>query len=613
MSGIPDSKGFLFCLLILAAGRCYAGAQLDKARYIGIDEIKPGMKAYCLTTYRGTAVEKFELDVLDVVRNVSPGRNAILVQGTDERFIHSGPVAGCSGSPVYINGRLAGALAFGWVFSKDPLYGVTPIEEMLIDRETAKQKDSETGKQQPDDLAGVAFDFSKPIDFAEINKKFTEIKNQNTAYCTPGIVPLPCPLITCGLPDSVCEQLDELVRPFGLMAVAGIGGSSNPAESKPSSAKAKLVPGSSLVVPLMTGDISMEVIGTVTEVDGDKVYGFGHSFLGYGKVNLPMATGQVHTVVSSMLRSFKLAGSLEIVGAITADESTAVFGRVGTEARMIPLTIKVDRYNDPQKRVYNCRVVSNRLLTPFILSLAIPGAAYMRGSLPPDNTIQYKAAINVENADPVVFENISTSVGLSEVIMETVGSAAVLMNNPYRKVNIKSMDFEVSIDSRNIASHIWSVDLSASTIKAGRKLDVFVTVESTFGEKKKYQFALEIPPKLAAGAYELIICGGYEYQKFLTQNVPYRFTPQDLTTLIEAMNNILRLDRSKLYCLLVLPDSGIAVEKAELPDLPATKAMVLQDAKRTLATRPCENWIEKTLETKTIVTDKKVVRVTVEE
>ena len=103
----------------------------DPARYISVDEIKPGMEAYCLTVYKGTTVEKFGVEVLSVVHDFMPGRDAILVRGTDERFIHTGPVAGCSGSPVYIDGRLAGALATGWQFSKDPLYGVTPIADML--------------------------------------------------------------------------------------------------------------------------------------------------------------------------------------------------------------------------------------------------------------------------------------------------------------------------------------------------------------------------------------------------------------------------------------------------------------------------------------------------
>jgi len=148
----------------------------DSNKYISIDEVQPGMKAYCLTCYKGTEIEKFALDVISVVRNISPGRNAILVQSTDERFIHTGPIGGCSGSPVYIDGRLAGALAFAWVFSKDPLYGVTPIEEMLeVGRaDDRRQTPEDKGQKANACRVGFVFDFSKPIDFAEIDKQITD-------------------------------------------------------------------------------------------------------------------------------------------------------------------------------------------------------------------------------------------------------------------------------------------------------------------------------------------------------------------------------------------------------------------------------------------------------
>ena len=140
-----------FCLLVLgdSTGRCSqadypagaANAALAAGRYITIDEVQPGMDAYCLTGYKDAEIEKFPLEVLSVVRDIRPGRDAILVQGTDERFIHTGPVWGCSGSPVYIDGRLAGALTFTWSFSKDPLYGVTPIEDILkVGQETQNSK-----------------------------------------------------------------------------------------------------------------------------------------------------------------------------------------------------------------------------------------------------------------------------------------------------------------------------------------------------------------------------------------------------------------------------------------------------------------------------------------
>ncbi|MHC4571916.1 MAG: SpoIVB peptidase S55 domain-containing protein [Planctomycetota bacterium] len=573
----------------------------DPNKYIRIDEVQPGMEAYCLTGYKGTKVEKFDLDVLSVVRNVEPGRDAILVQGTDERFIHTGPVWGCSGSPVYINGRLAGALAFAWSFSKDPLYGVTPIEDML-----------KVGQGTPNATKaawepGFALDFSKPIVFAEIDRQITSgpVASKSQA----GMTTLRCPLITSGLPAGVVEQLNKSVEPFGLMAVAGIGGGStnvSPDED------VKLVPGASLVVPVVTGDIAMEAIGTVTEVKGDKVYGFGHSFLGYGPIDLPMATGQVHTVVSSVARSFKFGSAHEIIGALTTDESAAVFGQIGLKAKMIPLTITVDRYNDTEKRVYNCQLANNQLLTPMVLRTAVAGAALYLGDLPPEHMIEYKVNIGIEGADPITFENVSTNFGLNDLIIEGAASVALLMNNPYEKVDIESIDFDVRIAPKDISSRIWSVNLSDSSVKAGQEIKIGVVVESFLAGKKKYRYSLKIPDELAPGKYNLIVSGGYGYEKFLRKTVPYRFVSQSLETLIEAMNNLLAIERDQLYCLLVLPSGGVALEKAELPDLPATKVLVLQDTKRTLRSQPYSHWLEKSFHAGTVVVNEKVMQITVE-
>jgi len=605
---------FLLWLLFSARTLCVAGGRADKtgvpdltetawdpARYIDINEIQPGMKAYCLTVYKDAVVEKFEMEVISVVRNVRPGRNAILVQGLDERFIHTGPVAGCSGSPVYIDGRLAGALAFGWFFSKDPLYGVTPIKEMLeAGRLDAAGTDSGDGGR-------FVFDFSAGLDFARVYRQITAA-DATEKNIQNGMSYLPCPLITSGLPPEVCGQLESIVEPMGLMVVAGIGGGGSAKKGE----DIRLEPGASLVVPLITGDIEMEVIGTVTDVVGDRVYGFGHSFTGHGLIDLPMATGKVHTVVSSVIRSFKFASSVDIVGALTIDEAAAVSGHIGKKARMFPLRITVDHYNDSRKRVYNCRVVDNRLLTPQILSSAVAGAALYLGVLPPDHLIEYKVSVGIEGADPLAFENVSTAVGLDEMLDESIGSVAVLMNNPYKKINIESIDFDITLKPKNISSRVWSVDLSDSKVMAGEQLDVTVVVETFLADRKKYKFNLTIPDDLSPGEYDLIVCGGYDYLDFIRKAAPYRFIPQNMAALIESMNNILTVGRDKLYCLLVLPPRGIAVEQAELPDLPATRAMVLQDDKRVLRTQPHPRWLENTLTTDTVILDRKALRITVE-
>lgn len=461
----------------------------DSAKYIGLDEIKPGMQAYCLTEYGVAGIEKFGMEVVDVVRDFDPGLDIILVSGTDERFIHTGPVAGCSGSPVYINGRLAGALAYAWPYAKDPLYGVTPISEMLkvgLGGKTA-------GSNQSAGQGLSVFDFSKPIDLTEVDRQFrNELKKRSSNLS--GASPLPCLLVTSGLTSGVREQLDELFKPLGLMVVAGGGGGSNPDDS---AEKAQLVPGSCLTVPLVSGDINLAVSGTVTEVRDDKVYGFGHSYLGYGPVDLPMAAGKVHTIVSNIYRSFKLTSVLEDVGALTIDESMAVLGRIGAKAKTIPLTIRIDRYNDTEKRLYNCRVANNRMLTPMLLQSAVAGAAFQLGDFPPNHMIEYKVAIDLENDKSIRFQNVSTARGVNDLIIESAGSVALLMNNPYEEIDIQSVDYDIRIVPRSIISHIWSLDLSNSKFKAGENIEIEVVVESVLAGKKKYKCSLEIPEDLA--------------------------------------------------------------------------------------------------------------------
>jgi hypothetical protein len=575
----------------------------DSTKYIALDEVKPGMKGYCLTEYGIAGIERFGLEVIDVVRGFEPGLDLILVTGTDERFIHTGPVAGCSGSPVYINGRMAGALAYAWPYAKDPLYGVTPISEMLkvgLGVQTPVNKQS-TGQ-------GWTFDFSKPIELAEAYSQFRNELINRSKY-SRSTSRLPCPLITSGLTNAGREKLDELFEPMGLMVVAGGGSGSN---TNTAGEKVELVPGATLIVPLISGDMNMAVSGTVTEVRNDKVYGFGHSYLGYGPVDFPMATGKVHTIVSNIYRSFKLTSMLENVGALKVDESMAVLGQVGAKAKTIPLTIRLDRYNDTEKRLYNCQVVNNRQLTPLLLQASIAGAAFQLGDLPPDHMIEYKVSIDLEDNKPIRFQNVSTARGVNEVIIESVGSIALLMNNPYEEIDIESIDYDIRIVPKNIISHIWSLDLSDSKFKAGENVDIEVIIESVLAGKKKYKCSLEIPEDLAAGKYDLTICGAMDYERFLVKSVPYKFMVYNVPGLIDALNFALSVDRDKLYFILSLPSGGIALEQAELPDLPATRTLILQNTKRALQVRPYQHWIEKSLDTGTVIIDKKAIKITVE-
>jgi hypothetical protein len=601
--------------VILSAGR-FCLAELDKSKYIAVSEIKAGMKGYCLTCMKGTEVGKFDLEVLSIIHNFSPASDAILVKCEGPQFLHAGVIAGCSGSPVYIDGRLAGAMAFGWFASKDPVYGVTPIEYML-------KAGQSQAYQNPADTSAISFDFSRPVNLTDVENQFQAFLGSRRDN-TSGMQPLPTPLFVSGLPAAAVNRLSSIFEPLSFLPVVGPGGSGAAEDKKvedpPSfwrtadinNQNTKLAPGTSLVVPLVYGDITIAAGGTVTEVVGDAVYGFGHSLLGFGPVDLPMATGQVHTVIANQFRSFKLISPVQIVGALQVDESFAVRGQVGAQASMFDMTIQVDRYNDTQLRKYSCRIVNNKMLTPLLIRAVIDGAALYLGDLPPEHKIEYRATITPQQAGQFTFENTSSGTAVEDLTGEVAGAVGLLMNNPFKSVGIKSIDISIKIVPKDSSAHIWSVQVSNTKVKPGDTVDVDVVLESVRAPKKSYNFKVKLPENLSAGRYDLVVCGTAEYIRFFNQAAPYRFIAQSFDSLVEVMGELLTTKRDNLYCLLILPPSGIVLERAELSDLPATKAIILYDAKRSLTGQPRQNWIESSLKTGLLTIDRKNIQITVE-
>ncbi|PKL47623.1 MAG: hypothetical protein CVV39_05490 [Planctomycetes bacterium HGW-Planctomycetes-1] len=589
-------------------------AEIDKTKYITIDEITPGMDAVCLTVYKGVEPEEFSLKVVDVVRNVRPGKNAILVMGTDERFIHTGPVAGCSGSPVYINGRLAGALAFGWTLSKDPLYGVTPIDEML-----------RAGTYNPAEKTsiGPVLDFSKPID---LKAAYTQMINFRTPSSSSlgGMTMLPCPLATT-LPQSSFSPFAGIFESAGLMPVSAASSSA----SFPQYADVKMTPGGTITLPLVYGDIELSAVGTITEVVDDRVYALGHSFLGQGPIDVPMATGYIHTVVASLARSFKFGQSIDIKGALFADEAAAVVGSIGKNAAVIPMNITIERFNpapsdnslsnirrcgvnDEKARTYNCKIASHRYYTPLLAGVCLSGTATMLGSIPADHTIRYKTKIGIEGYAPVEMENFSSSADLAECLADNVGAVTLVMNNPYDRPKISSLDFEIKILPKTAVSRIWSFEVSKTTVKPGQTITANITLESYLASNKTYKTEIKIPENITPGEYSLIASGVADYRQFSAALAPQRYEPENMPDLIKIINDIANTKRNNLYITLTLPAGGITIEKSELPQLPLTKAMLLDSEKRSASALPAQEWLGKTIEVDSIVLDSRSFTITVE-
>ena len=580
----------------------YLESAWDPALYIDINDISPGMLAYCLTCFNGTEVEQFGLDVVSVMRNYAPGHDAILVKGTDARFLHAGPVAGCSGSPVIVEGRMAGALAFGWPLSKDPLYGVTPIREMLAIGSRHATGSSLSGRQAvlSDSLP---WDFREPIDlsrFAEASAWTRRRAGLSPQFGQRTLVPL----MVSGVPARVVAGMQETLTPLGLEAVA-YGGHA------PVGAAARLAPGGTLVLPLVRGDIEMAAFGTVTEVRGNKVYGFGHDFMGLGAVDFPMATGYVHTVVSNLQQSFKLGSTLDVVGALRSDEPTGIVGLVGETAPTLPLRLTVHHINSVASRQFESRLAYHKLLTPQLLKTTIEGAVQSLGGFPPEHTVLYEGAIRLRGGRELRFANVSTNNGLREFLGDGLGALTLLMNNPFGEIPIEELELSVEVVAQTRVAHISSLSVSDLTVRPGETIRVGVVVESYHARKEAHTFEVTVPKDIAEGEYDLTVCGPYDYAQHLRRLASHRMLALNLPSLVDALEYVLSLRRDRLFCLFELPADGVTVERTELPGLPATKSLVLQSTKRTVRIAPYTPWLESHKAVRAIVSNKHGARIIV--
>ena len=583
------------CVIITCGQFTEASEIIDKTRYITVDEIQADMEAYCLTVYEGTTVERFPLKVISVIKNHQPGRDMILVIGTDERFERTGAVRGCSGSPVYIDGRLAGALAMSFNYATDPLYLATPIEYML--------KIGTAGEDERSELTSIRPDLSEPLDLDQFDQWFTNVSTRSVQSSDESLLPL-----LTSFPPSVCNELAPQFQSLGFRPIAG-----GIMEGSPGShPEGEFEPGGVFTIPFCSGDISLSGAGTVTEVIGDKVYALGHHYLGYGSVELPMATGTVHTVISTRTNSFKLASPGQTAGAIRFDEAMGVCGYIGQIPKTIPLNITVNRFNDPQKRTYNCRLANNRIMTPSILRSALVGAGQMYGALPPEHTVRYSGSITPQGCEPIKFENISSGQDLMELITQAVSPVALLMNNPFKPTDIASLDFQIDISGESNRSDIWSVEISDSKVKPGESINIEIVLKSYLSRTKQYRIGFTIPKDVPAGQYELYIAGSNEYESFLRKTSPVKFLALDLLTLLDSIKQIVKIKNNRLYIVMLTPSGGVTILREQLPFLPKTKVMLLNDSKRVLPTLPYNHWKEEQIETDWVVSGERIFKITVE-
>ena len=592
--------GIITKFIIIAAFLCSSAvfASIDKTRYITLDEIEPGMEGYALSVYSGTLIEKFSVKVVSVVNDYRPGKNAIFVMGTDERFKHTGPVQGCSGSPVIIDGRIAGALAFGWSFVKDPLYGVTPIDEMLDISDRLDALGSTTGAFTID---------TDNINFADICRQISDFVTNRTSYAPTGLKTLDIPILS-DLPVSTCDYLGQKYGIKILSAPTSSGSISTfPGKSMPN-----FEAGSVVSLPLVDGDIKMAAIGTVTDVVGDRVYAFGHAFDAAGAVELPMATGFIHMVVANQISSFKFGQSGQIIGTITNDASTGIYGKIGKQPPMTPLKITVNRSDNPQTKIYNCQIAKHDYYTPYLLQAAIAAAALSQGDVPKEHTINYSCRIGIEGYESIEFSNTSSRRSVSDAIFDTAGAVAVLTGNRFKKLNLTEVDFSIDIIQGESASQISLVETKNIIAKPGQSIDISITTEKIYSRQNTFNTTLELPNDISPGSYQIMIGGAAFYDNFVRSSRQYSMMADDADTLVRVVRDILSKPKNGIYVVMRLSQEGISIGNSPLEGLPISKINSLVSPKRNYNITPIFSWIESRIDTNEIVAGEHQINIIVE-
>ncbi|NOT63655.1 MAG: hypothetical protein HOP19_25870, partial [Acidobacteria bacterium] len=403
--------GISFCLLLAFTVAAFAQAKPSADNFFPVEQVKPGMKAIGYTVFEGREPRKFELELLGVLTGaMNPGQSAVLVKLLGEEFQHIGVFAGMSGSPVYVDGKLLGAVAFGYQFSKDAIGGVTPIKDM-VDIFEQKEKAAPTNQPRSISFSEIALNDDAP-EFKTFVEDFTRKAAGAVAASNAGGVPalkrLATPLAITGVAPEVIAKFAPQFQALGFYPVAGMAGAAPISEMKKSDANT-LKPGSTIVVPLIRGDFSISAAGTVTWRDGNKIYAFGHPFLSIGVSDFPMNEGEVITVLPSQANSFKIAYPTAQVGAMLGDRSTAIYGELGKTAQMLPVELNL-RTSRGELKPYKFDMVVDRFLTPILMQMTVMAVLGGSERTIGDSTLQIRQQLSVKGQPDITLENrLSTS------------------------------------------------------------------------------------------------------------------------------------------------------------------------------------------------------------
>ncbi|MBX7078465.1 MAG: hypothetical protein K1X88_04690 [Nannocystaceae bacterium] len=569
-----------------------------------VSAIKPGMKGYAVTVFSGTETDRFDIEVIDTIDNYLPHQDAVLFRSSDPRLEHSGIVGGMSGSPIYIEGKLVGALSYGWRFNKDAVGALTPIANMLEVGALPYRPDvlphpkgaTRTGAQAwADTMLGLRAEPLPP------RRRAQELDPAE------GLTQLTVPLSVAGLgPDATRMLVDS----FGLVPVrgGGSGAAKAPAAASPRAWK----PGDSLSVVLVRGDSSVAGNGTITWVGpkGDRLLAFGHSMFNDGPTNVPFADARVHTILNSVERSVKLSSPLTIQGLMYQDRQPAIALRTDLRAPMIPVKAVIQGPDhDLPPRSYDNEVAVGVNLTPNLVAVVLAEGVDEAARDATEVVVKLHSKVSIETSagprdlefDEEVFFPQGV-LGRALAGSRSIAALSATLDNPFEVGSIRKVEHDVELVYGAPVETLESVRLRDSEVRAGDVVELELTLKGWRGDERTETIALRIPDDAAGEEIQIEIAGG-DYVR------PYRPLPGDLDDLITTIAAF--YPSRTIVASIYREHEGLSTKHGLLNELPDSVLETLSDQSSTQNAVRFKQMARRVLPTKHIIEGLHTVRVDV--
>lgn len=547
-----------------------------------VGDVRRGMKGFGLTVMKGTKVETFQATVIGVLRGTSPGRDMILCRLSGLNLERSGIIAGMSGSPVYIENKLLGAVAYGWAYGKDPIAGITPFCQMHDFVEAYEKRDlARKKKGTPVGLHRL----KRPIRVGD--RTFGQVRvSQSSQAATDAkeelwLTPLRTPLAASGFTSHSLSLLRKHTRHLGLVPMQGGGAGRDIHDQEKST---PLVPGGSLAVTLIRGDFDLSGIGTVTHIEGDRVYGWGHPFMSLGRCELPLMTGYVHTIYPRQSVSFKMGSPLRTVGVINADVSTCIAGWMGRKPDLLPIHMRVRCDDHSATRTFDVEVARQPSLLASLVYTALTNSVDMEGQLPDEMTATFKARIEIDGFDPIEIND--TFSGFSggrapQALYSQVGSiVSQLTNNQHKQIRIKRIECDTKIYQGRRAADIESIELASKVCRPGGELKATVYLRPYKGDLERAEIRVKLPVDLPEGEYRATVTDDASATRRALRDNPTLYYPKSLKKMIHALQVQTQGKRKRLAVLIPIGPSGVHVSGNDMPNLPGSMVQILRNSRR---------------------------------